>query len=181
MNKIKFLQCLADCKDPFTNEQCSGDIILHNPKVIEMLNDLIAELRPLKQTKPVKKLTVEKFVYDEKLSSKIFVDEHDLSIQYFSQNIAQVVSLGYTTLEKIIQNYLIDIGDLDLIKDPDKPDERKKIATRLGEQHGIVNNEKVSSLGKHYTLVQYTAEGQRYVISLLPKIFEFAKKQAAAV
>ena len=173
MNNIQFLIKLADGYNPITNEKCKDDEVLRNPDVVAKLRKIIAELQNKTSIKKQKKVKIENFKYNPKMAELVKIEEPFLTIQPFAKNIAKATSVGYTVIQRRVQDYLTDLGDLEVRPDPDDDNKLKKYATVQGERNGLVNQtNKAASTGKPYHTLQYTTEGQKYVISLLPEILK---------
>lgn len=166
MDKFEILTWLARGFNPFTGEKCKDDEVLRNPDVVSALYEIILELGqpPKKQKK--------NFKYDPALGDLIKILEPS-TIKPIAKNIEEVIGLGYTIIQKAIQEYLILNGLLEIRPDINDSDKPKKFATSLGEGKGILNDTYSNQYGKTYHRVIYTIAAQKYIISQLSNILDF--------
>lgn len=106
----------------------------------------------------------------------ISIIEPQTTIKFFAKEIEKVVSLGFTHIQKRIQEYLIENGLLEIRPDVYENNVLRKFATTAGESYGIRNVASTSNNGRIYHKVIYTPQAQKYIIELLDKILVFEDK-----
>ena len=171
MNNIEFLTCLAKGFNPFTGEKCQNNEVLRDPDIVAGIYDIILELK-----ENGRKVSVKNFKYDPNLGPMISIIEPHTTIQFFAKEIEKVVSLGFTHIQKRIQEYLIENGLLEIKPDVYENNALRKFATTAGESHGIRNEVNTSNNGRTYHKVIYTPQAQKYIIELLDRILVFENK-----
>lgn len=170
MTDIEILTYLAKGYDLETGEKLDKSHFLRDPSVVAALYEAVLALQP--SSKKAKKLNSDDTVIIlPAMLTQIKRIEPTTTITYLAENISTVISISKGKVMKAIQNYLIEQGDLEIKEDVNDLNKPKKFATESGEKKGILNVDKPSSYGREYHTVQYTTEGQDYVISLLPEIF----------
>ncbi len=161
--EIDALKALANGIDYFTGEKCINDSILNDPDIIRTLYRVCEILKDV----PPKKVKKADFVCPLDLERK-FDYEEGLSL---TQIIDKIASL-YPNMKRLKYSQVADIlirkGLLEKVLDEDGKTKNK--ATSVAEKYGIINKQKVSAYGRQYEVVNYTKDGQKFVLSCLKEI-----------
>lgn len=164
---ISFLRCLAQGINIFTGEKCKDDEMLRDPDIVHSIHEVILTIIELNAKPNNDFLQFDKFA-----THNIKIDKNEISITPLSENIESVSNFSKSKLMKIIQEYLIENGFLEIKQDTlDNKD--KKFATLSGERIGIKNVIQTSQKGTSYHIVKYSTSAQTFIISKLDEIANY--------
>lgn len=170
---IKYIERMAEGKNPVTNQDIIEETIVNDPNVIRCLFFIVDVLKQVQanggaitsNTKSKK----EKFPFE---TIKDFVFRKDNSISHIMQQVNEPIEgknikkLSYVKVTKWLkeQGYLTEEEDKDLNK-------KVTLPTEKGKEIGIYTEKRERLVGPSYIVVMYNEEAQYFIVNHLEEIF----------
>lgn len=170
---IKYIERMAEGKNPVTNQDIIEETIVNDPNVIRCLFFIIDVLKQVQANGGVitsnTKSKKEKFPFE---TTKDFVFRKDNSISYIMQQVNEPIEgknikkLSYVKVTKWLkeQGYLTEEEDKELNK-------KVTLPTEKGKEIGIYTEKRERLVGPSYIVVMYNEEAQYFIVNHLEEIF----------
>ncbi len=164
---ISFLRALAKGINPYTRSECRRTDMLRDPKIVDGIHEVILSFIDLAKKNKVM-LQFDRFAVKE-----IEISDEEKTIGLLAEFISSTSNFSKTRLIRVIQDYLVYFGYLEVKPDNLDHNSNKKFATPKGEKIGIKTFVQTSSNGKTYHCTRYSTAAQQFVISQLDEIANF--------
>lgn len=173
-----YVDSLAKGIDPTTGEMINDDSVINNVRISRCLfyvSDVLAKVIDNGGE-------VGKKVYESKLPfnitqeqiQNIYISQEPVGISEIAKRIASVLDENVKSLPAThITAWLCESGYL---KEETVNNKKRKVATSVGEQIGIVTVDAVSMKGVPYKKNIYSPEAQLFIVANIKKIDEFNQK-----
>lgn len=171
----KIAKCLGEGKDPFSNLEFSQDTILNNAKILQY-NKKMADIL-IKMIKTIEKSTNHidwnfqktDFILNEQEKQAFECFEEPVSISKLVYSLNGVYGASMKKLHAVdITSWLVSRGYLE--QREMENGNKYKIATKSGNEIGIINEKHVNSYGNHYNVNKYDIKAQRFIINHINEI-----------